>query len=465
MLGDKDMTDDIAIKVDNVSKIYKLYDKPIDRVNESLNIFKKKYHREFFAVNDVSFEIKKGETVGIVGKNGSGKSTLLKMITGVLTPSSGSVQTNGKISALLELGAGFNPEYTGMQNIYLNASMMGLTKEEIEKKIPEIIEFADIGQHLDQPIKTYSSGMFVRLAFAVAINIDPEILIVDEALAVGDDLFQKKCFSKIESFKKSGKTVLFVSHSGSLVVELCDKAILMDAGEKLLIGPSNTVVNLYQKLLFTQKDKINIVKEQIEKIGMFGLNKYSTIDKEGNNDSVKDSVKHSETLQNTMDANQEEYFDESLIPTDPILYENKGANIFDYKILNYRGENVNVLRFGKKYVLSYKVQFYENCQNVRFGMIIKTKTGIEISGAATARPGEGIAAIAADNVLTVEFEFTPKLAAGVYFLRCGVVGIDKESEIFLDRQVDAVAFRMLEQHKSLMNSLVDFDITSNIYEL
>jgi lipopolysaccharide transport system ATP-binding protein len=464
MSGDKEMTDDIAIKVENVSKIYKLYDKPIDRVKESLNIFDKNYHRDFFALNDVSFEIKKGETVGIVGKNGSGKSTLLKIITGVLTPSSGSVHISGKISALLELGAGFNPEYTGMQNIYLNASMMGLTKEEIEKKIPEIVGFADIGEHINQSVKTYSSGMFVRLAFAVAINVDPEILIVDEALAVGDDLFQKKCFSKIESFRKNGKTVLFVSHSGGLVIELCDKAILMDAGEKLLVGPSNTVVNLYQKLLFASKEKVNTVKQQIEKIGAYELdNKYSSLTKE--KVIVKDSTSNSQDAQNVAKAIEEEYFDENLVPTDPILYENNGAKISDYKILNYKGEDVNVLRFGKRYVLSYKVQFYKDCLNVRFGMVIKTKTGIEISGAATARPGDGISFIAADKVINVEFEFTPKLTAGVYFLRCGVVGIDKDSEIFLDRQVDAVAFRMLEQEKSLMNSLVDFDITSNLYEV
>ncbi|NEW07080.1 ABC transporter ATP-binding protein [Paenibacillus sp. SYP-B3998] len=457
---------DIAIKIEQVSKIYKLYDKPIDRVNESLSLFqKKKKHREFFAVNNVSFEIKKGETVGIVGKNGSGKSTLLKIITGVLTPSSGNVHINGKISALLELGAGFNPEYTGMQNIYLNASMMGLTKEEIVKKIPFIIEFADIGQHIDQPVKTYSSGMFVRLAFAVAINVDPEILIVDEALAVGDDLFQKKCFSKIESFKKSGKTVLFVSHSGSLVVELCDKAILMDAGEKLLMGPSNTVVNLYQKLLFTPKDKMDFVKGQIEKIDVIGFNKYKSFDTEKTKGVVIDKGEISLDSENLVDTNYEEYLDEGLIPTDPVLYETNGAKIFDYKISNYKGEDVNVLRFGRKYILSYKVKFYENCQNVRFGMIIKTKTGIEISGAATARPGEGIEMVVADKVLTVEFEFTPKLAAGVYFLRCGVVGIEQDNEVFLDRQVDAVAFRMLDQQKSLMNSLVDFDITSNIYEM
>ncbi|MUG73945.1 ABC transporter ATP-binding protein [Paenibacillus validus] len=456
------MTDNIAIKVENVSKVYKLYDKPIDRFNESLSIFKKKYHKEFFAVNNVSFEIKKGETVGIVGKNGSGKSTLLKMITGVLTPTGGNISVNGKISALLELGAGFNPDYTGMQNIFLNASMMGLSDDEIKKKVPEIVEFAEIGQHIDQPIKTYSSGMFVRLAFAVAINVDPEILIVDEALAVGDDLFQKKCFSKIEAFKKSGKTVLFVSHSGGLVVELCDKAILMDSGEKLLMGPSNTVVNLYQKLLFTSKDKVNTVKEQIQKINEFGFNQIKSPIREKNENDLVNLAKESRSSANVTDE-QEEYFDENLIPTDPILYENKGARIFDYKILNYRGENVNVLRFGKKYVLSYKVEFYENCQNVRFGMVIKTKTGIEISGAATARPGEGIPFVEGNKVINVDFEFTPKLTAGVYFLRCGVVGIDKSNEVFLDRQVDAVAFRMLEQQKTLMNSLVDFDITSNIY--
>lgn len=192
----------IAIKIENLSKIYKLYDKPIDRLKEALSISRKKRHKDYYALNDINLEIKKGEIVGIVGTNGSGKSTILKIITGVLTPTTGTINIDGKISALLELGAGFNPEYTGIENIYLNGTMLGYSKEEMETKIPKIIEFADIGDFIYQPVKTYSSGMFARLAFAVSINVDPDILIVDEALSVGDTRFQKKCYRKMEEFKK-----------------------------------------------------------------------------------------------------------------------------------------------------------------------------------------------------------------------------------------------------------------------
>ena len=201
-----------AIKVSHLTKVYKLYDKPIDRLKESLHLLKKQYHKEFYALNDVSFEIKKGETVGIIGKNGAGKSTLLKIITGVLTPSSGHVHTNGRISSLLELGAGFNPEYTGVENIYLQGTLMGYTHSKMESKVDEILEFADIGDFVHQPVKMYSSGMFARLAFAVAINVDPDILIVDEALAVGDAGFVLKCMNRMKEIKEQGTTILLVTH-------------------------------------------------------------------------------------------------------------------------------------------------------------------------------------------------------------------------------------------------------------
>ena len=224
------MMNNIAIKVSHLSKVYKLYDKPIDRLKESLHPLKKRYHKEFYALNDVSFEIKKGETVGIIGKNGAGKSTLLKIITGVLTPSSGHVHVNGRIASLLELGAGFNPEYTGIENIYLQGTLMGYSKEEMDVKIDEILAFADIGDFVYQPVKSYSSGMFARLAFSVAINVDPDILIVDEALSVGDMAFQNKCIRKMEEIGKKGITILFVSHDTQTINKFCSQAIWLHAG-------------------------------------------------------------------------------------------------------------------------------------------------------------------------------------------------------------------------------------------
>ena len=243
------MDQNTVIKVDNVTKMYKLYDNPKDRLKEALIPTKKKRYKEHYALNGVSFDVKKGETVGIIGTNGSGKSTILKIITGVLNPTSGKVEIEGRISALLELGAGFNSEYTGIENVYLNGTMSGFSKEEIDERLDDILSFADIGDFVYQPVKTYSSGMLVRLAFAVSINIDPEILIVDEALSVGDVFFQAKCFRKFEDFKKQGKTILFVSHDLSSVQKYCDRVVLLNKGNKLAEGSARDMINLYKKVL------------------------------------------------------------------------------------------------------------------------------------------------------------------------------------------------------------------------
>ena len=245
-----------AIQVRNVSKMYKLYDKPMDRLKESLGLTRIPKYKEHYALRDLSFEVKNGECVGIIGTNGSGKSTILKIITGVLNPTDGEVKVNGRISALLELGAGFNQEYTGIENIYLNGTMMGFTREEIDSRINDILAFADIGDFVYQPVKTYSSGMFVRLAFAVAINIDPEILIVDEALSVGDVFFQVKCYHKFEEFKKLGKTILFVSHDLGSISKYCDRVVLLNQGQKVAEGRPKRIVDLYKQILVNKNGEI-----------------------------------------------------------------------------------------------------------------------------------------------------------------------------------------------------------------
>lgn len=240
---------DIAIKVEKLSKVYRLYDRPIERMKEALSISKKKYSRDHYALNNVSFEVKKGEVLGIIGTNGSGKSTILKIITGVLNPTSGTVEVNGKISALLELGAGFNPEYTGLENIYLNGTMMGYSKEEMAERVQPILDFADIGEFINQPVKTYSSGMFARLAFAVAINVEPDILIVDEALAVGDMRFQIKCMNRMKEMMQGGVTILFVSHDVSSIRRFCSKAVWLNKGNVEEIGEVNMVADKYMDFL------------------------------------------------------------------------------------------------------------------------------------------------------------------------------------------------------------------------
>ena len=252
---------DIAISINDISKVYKLYDNPMDRLKESLGLTRQKKYKEHYALDHVSFQVHKGETVGIIGTNGAGKSTILKIITGVLSPTQGQVVVDGRISALLELGAGFNQEYSGIENVYLNGTMIGFTKEEIDAKLQDILDFADIGDFVYQPVKTYSSGMFVRLAFAVAINIDPEILIVDEALSVGDVFFQNKCYRKFEEFKKQGKTILFVSHDLSSISKYCDRVVLLEKGRKIGEGEPKEIIDMYKKVLVGQLDKVSDTKK------------------------------------------------------------------------------------------------------------------------------------------------------------------------------------------------------------
>ncbi len=258
---------DIAIKVENLTKVYHLYDKPVDRLKESLHPFRKKYHNDFYALKDVSFEVKKGESVGIIGKNGAGKSTLLKILTGVLTPTQGQVNVRGKVLALLELGTGFNPELTGIENIYFNGAILGSSREEMDQKIDAIIEFADIGDYVHQQVKTYSSGMYVRLAFGVIANMDPEVLIVDEALAVGDAVFTQKCMRYIRSFQERG-TLLFVSHDIGAVQNLCQSAVWLERGQVQKVGTAKAVAEAYLQStlqeIYGDKEQLKTVSTEVE---------------------------------------------------------------------------------------------------------------------------------------------------------------------------------------------------------
>lgn len=255
------MCSDIAIRVKNITKTYQIYEKPQDRLKQSLWRGRKQFFREFKALDDVSFEVKKGETVGIIGRNGSGKSTLLQIICGTLTPTSGTIEVNGRVAALLELGAGFNPEFTGKENVYMNATILGLSKEEIDDKYDDIVAFADIGNFIDQPVKSYSSGMYVRLAFAVIAHVDADILVIDEALAVGDVFFTQKCMRFLRKFMKTG-TVLFVSHDTSAVVNLCPLAVWLQNGKTQLIADAKTVCEKYLENLYVEQQDIHSEKEK-----------------------------------------------------------------------------------------------------------------------------------------------------------------------------------------------------------
>jgi lipopolysaccharide transport system ATP-binding protein len=449
------MSSEIAIKVEGLSKCYQIYDTPRDRFKQFvmpslqriLGFSPKKYYREFWALKDVSFQVKKGETVGIVGRNGSGKSTLLQLICGTLSPTSGSVTTNGRIAALLELGSGFNPEFTGRENVYMNASVLGLTNEEIDVRFDEIATFADIGVFIEQPVKNYSSGMVVRLAFAVAISIDPDILIVDEALSVGDELFQRKCFSRIEAIREAGATVLFVSHAGGTVVELCDRAVLMEAGERLKIGVPKQIVGLFQKLLFAPAEKHNAILQHIRLMDDCG----------GMSASSMDALVRQTNPEHRQEQEPRESFDQNLKPISTIEFESYGAYIDSPSVLTLAGQRVNNLVRGEYYRYTYTVRFNKCVSNVRFGMLIKTTSGIELGGGASARSQiDSLRHVDAGSSYQVEFRFRCVLHAGLYFLNAGVVGDVSGSEGYLHRLIDVAMFRVLPDTEVLATGIVDF---------
>lgn len=441
-----DFSSEVAIQVSNLSKCFQIYEKPSDRLLQMLARGFKKYYREFWALKNVSFEVRKGETVGIVGRNGSGKSTLLQMICGTLNPSGGDIKVNGRIAALLELGSGFNPEFTGRENVYMNAAVLGLTKKEIDARYAEIEAFADIGQFIDQPVKTYSSGMTVRLAFAVAINVEPEVLIIDEALSVGDELFQRKCFSRIEAIKKNGTTILFVSHSGAAVVGLCDRAILIDNGDVLASGPPKKIIGKYQRLLYAPSDKRTSIREEIQRQEEAVLS--------------EDSIEALEEKQSKSDVTA--FYDPNLKPKSTLVYESLGAIIDSPVVYNLPGSQVNCLKRGEIYKYCYKVSFDRTATNVRFGMLIKTTQGFELGGSVSAPNAErAIPIVQAGVEYEVAFSFSCDLNPAVYFLNAGVVGVVGTEETYLHRVLDAYMFRVLPDDTNLSTGVVDFRCSSS----
>ncbi|WP_278421837.1 ABC transporter ATP-binding protein [Stutzerimonas kunmingensis] len=446
------MSSEIAISVHDLSKCFHIYDKPRDRLFQMLARDRKQYFREFWALKGVSFDIRKGETVGIVGRNGSGKSTLLQLVCGTLNPTHGTITTNGRIAALLELGSGFNPEFSGRENVYMNAAVLGLSREETDARFSEIEAFAEIGEFIDQAVKTYSSGMMVRLAFAVAINVEPQILIVDEALSVGDELFQRKCFARIEAIKESGATILFVSHSGSAVVELCDRAILLDSGEKLIEGAPKSIIGKYQKLLYAPREKVASIRQEI----ISGAEVKDTSGSETAASGVSRATVSSES--EDMDA----FFDPHLISQSVLSYESHGAWIERPQIVDLTGEPVNCLKRGDTYRYTYQVRFETGATAVRFGMMIKTPGGVELGGSVSAANLQGaVSLVNKGSVAQVEFSFQCRLNPGTYFLNAGVTGTVGESETYLHRLLDACLFRVLPIGDNVATGTVDFNCVSD----
>ncbi len=392
-----------AICVKDLSKVYKLYHKPKDRIKEAFGLDKKQTYKLHYALNGINLEIYKGETVGIIGTNGSGKSTLLKIITGVLHPTEGEVKVAGRISALLELGAGFNMEYNGIENVYLNGTMMGFSEREIDGKLPEIMEFADIGDYVNQPVKMYSSGMFVRLAFAVAINIEPEILIVDEALSVGDVFFQAKCYHKFEEFKQMGKTIVFVSHDLSSISKYCDRVFLLNKGVLLGEGTPKEMIDAYKRVLVGQyvfpecQEPRQIAGTENGRMPVSGVNPGA------------------------------------------LEYGNNQAEIIEYYITDDRDVRTTAVLKGSYFTLHMRVKFHEHIPGPIFAFSFKNAIGTEITGTNSMIEKSFLESGEPGQVKDITFIQKMSLQGGEYLLSMGVTGYRGDEFEVYHRLYDALA--------------------------
>lgn len=405
---------DSVIEIKNISKIYNLYNKPSDRLKEAL-FSRKSRHTEFAAVNDVSFNVNKGEILGIIGKNGSGKSTILKIITSVLTPTSGECIVKGKIAALLELGAGFNMEYTGIENIYLNGQMIGFSKDEMDKKLQDIIDFADIGEHIYQPVKTYSSGMFARLAFSVAISVDPDILIVDEALSVGDVFFQNKCYRRFEEFRERGKTILFVTHDMGSVIRYCNRCVLLNAGKKVAEGKPQEMVDLYKRIMVGQWNENEESSEEVSSI-------------------QSSNVKNDQLWKDQISTNP-----------DIEVYGDGRADIIDFGIFSDTGDIGNNVYKGDYYSIKMRVRINEDNLNPIFAFKLRDIKGTELTGTNTMLEDIDTSQCKKGDIVTITFRQKQYLQPGQYLVSLGCTAFEGDQFVVYCRNYNCCVLGVVAQ--------------------
>ena len=493
------------ISVDQVSKVYRLYDKPIDRLLESISLRKKSYHKDFYALRDISFSVGRGEAVGIIGTNGSGKSTMLKIITGVLSATTGKVESRGSICALLELGAGFNQDYTGIENIYMNGTMMGFSKAEMDEKLPAILEFADIGDFVYQPVKSYSSGMFVRLAFALYISIDPEVLIVDEALSVGDVFFQAKCYHRMDELKRKGTTILMVTHDLGSVMKYCDRVVLFHKGEKVGEGLPGQMVDKYKKILagkdphaeqFMEEQNFlgNVDGEATgtdnasgttgqdastgnagttgaeDKAGKTGAGTAGTTEK-----NVGKGIAATAGTANTVDtadiaepaspeAGQHSQkptgFMKDHLTLNPSSqqYGNGKAEILDFGVLDKDGRPSNVLLKGEEFSIKERIVFHDDIAAPIFTFTIKDKRGMDLSGTNTLFEGKEIPAVKKGDEYYCTFTQRMNLQGGEYLLSISCTGFEEGEHTVYDRKYDITSITVL----SNKNTVGIYDMESEV---
>jgi lipopolysaccharide transport system ATP-binding protein len=443
-----------ALSVRALSKRFELYDRPVDRLKQTLWRGRRQFYRDFWALRDIGFSLAPGQALGVVGRNGSGKSTLLQLVAGTLAPTSGEIDAPGRVSALLELGSGFNPEFSGRENVFLNGAILGLPYAEMRALMPELLAFADIGDFVDRPVKTYSSGMALRLAFAVATAVAPRILIVDEALAVGDEAFQRKCFARIEKIRESGAAILFVSHSSQQILELCDAALLLDGGEMLLLDEPRRVVPEYQRILYASPEAAVRLRQRLVTEGANGgdaahdpTTRHGHADDRSADDADRASARPVRAE-----------LDPDLRSASTVEYASHGARIHAPGIATPDGMAVNVLVRGDAYVFSYEVEFLQPATRVRFGMMIKTTTGVELGGGTYPDAGVLEGEFPAGARVRLRFEFRCYLFPGTYFLNAGLFGEVGGTSTYLHRLVDAVALRVQPDASGKQSGYVDFAI-------
>ncbi len=482
-----------AIEVRDVTKVYRLYDKNTDRLKESLGLTHKCLHKDFYALNGVSFDVEEGQSVGIIGTNGSGKSTMLKIITGVLTPTSGEVTVRGKVSALLELGAGFNSEYTGIENIYMNGTMMGFSKAEMDAKLDEILKFADIGDFVYQPVKSYSSGMFVRLAFALAINVEPEILIVDEALSVGDIFFQSKCYHHMDKLRKSGTTILMVTHDMSSVLKYCDKAILLNNGDKVQEGRPGEMIDLYKRILAGQYDADEVMKQQADNAAAVSAGGKSAksdstaaanasgevsegakasagaadIAGAGNSDTAgngsspagqKDAAAGTFAAEK-IKADAEELMRHSMnVNPNVNEYGDNRAEIYDFGILDKDGRLTNLILKGETFTIRERIRFKAHVEAPIFTYTFRDKKGNDLSGTNTMFENIEVAPAEAGDSYEVEFTQRMDLQGGEYLLSMSCTGFEQGEHVVYHRLYDLLNLTVI----SNKNTVGVYDMNSKV---
>jgi lipopolysaccharide transport system ATP-binding protein len=432
---------DVVVAVRNLGKLYQLYDRPQDRLKQAFLWGRKQLYREFWALRNVSFEVRRGEAVGIIGRNGAGKSTLLQIIGGTLSPTTGEVRINGRVAALLELGSGFNPEFTGRENVYLNGAILGLSRKEMDERFDEIAAFADIGQFIDQPVKLYSSGMYMRLAFSVQAFIPKEMLIVDEVLAVGDEAFQRKCMALLEKFQANGGTVLLVSHDTQTIVRQCERCLLLSHGELVADDDSKAVTDLYQRLMYSDPQEFAEILAKVRQRGLQWALKWSQ-------EEVELQLQIPENVHNANEPPEyrpepRDWFDPNLPKTNEVSYGNGDAEIIEYGMYNRRDKRVNILVMGERYEWMYKVRFYQEAYHVHFGMMMKTIGGLDVAGIATDRENILFEHISASSLMEVRFSIKLNLVPGTYFLNAGVMGVVNGERVYLHRRVDVDMIRVL----------------------